>query len=1150
MKSEIESLKRTATRLWSEGQLSGEQGQKYLTRKASLMGLDDRAQAEVATYVEHLNEALDLLRTLSSSSEVSDFATQELEEFCSLTSLNDAKQEILSKFQRESIDTLTQKTIESVPRQAEEIIPRLKNEGGAKDHTTADNDDLGQAHSDQSPQSEIHGQGIWVDFIRTATTSIRDLQEKITNLDNAEELLRFNLENSIGNRLKNFESLISAELVRRGHLKNEAAYFNESSSFLLEKCHILNEAAQIIISKKHDVLSEIAIAQRENTRYVGSGSYGMIATAGVLNAVGGIFSGVGNWRRTQRLAKDLNQQALDTLQPHLEQVVEDYADTLSKFYDALSILGLERSSEMLRRMQDAHYVIDRVAHISDHGDRLKALGEVQQNYPFVDVDWLEAVCELVPFIPNETRKILDAAAPNYVGPSADIDLAHILIDSRLGLTPQPINISRVVRSECITLRVPNGPWPLPVGTIDRTTRTRIAVALLDEKINAELPPSDSEKTKILDIFKASDDRQTNIANHFISLLKNLSSGHWAEASVCIGVIRKDTNSGEGVDVLEDLFLSRALGGAPGTLAPYATTCAALGLEPKRIRRANGSDLLHVAMWRQIDLGSISEAKHLASLIPEGDIDIDSPPRARWLGSREVGNLPGPKSLNYLAHQLLAQDLPLQGAISNETLWAIFACSHLKPFNDYRLWSKLAIELFKAEGELNSSLASEIWLGIANKSDGLLRARALCRHIVVCGYHQNTHEKLIDQIIETGCKSEEISRWSDDSQLLIDFSSRRSDLLEEATNWVSRKLQNINAAAIELVNVVDPNEHRWNDAQREMICGLITTEQNEVRDFINGNQLLACWLDAKSYVLLFTTGVAYKILGSGEFGHLFIDEIDNTSPSGWINDYLKIQGESSEIEIPVEINGKAQRETFDHFSKYIMGIARVAQESFENDFDERWNVFQSSDWANLYAKSQKRSRYVIRFNISNQSILKDLDSLSSVQDTRIENQDPEEVKADARDKINGAWLELARANTAALDLGRTTTLYKREHFDERKIKEFLERARKRINDLPSLTQDAILVYYDETLTGIGDRGIAVCTFGIVWTVDGEGFCTWQELEDISISGLISKKISIKQSKGRQISMVTTQGNREAGLLVSFIKDIKEKHNDVASKINGQ
>lgn len=114
------------------------------------------------------------------------------------------------------------------------------------------------------------------------------------------------------------------------------------------------------------------------------------------------------------------------------------------------------------------------------------------------------------------------------------------------------------------------------------------------------------------------------------------------------------------------------------------------------------------------------------------------------------------------------------------------------------------------------------------------------------------------------------------------------------------------------------------------------------------------------------------------------------------------------------------------------------------------------------------------------------------------------------------------------------------FVDIKINSFIDAAKKHFKF--NLNADDILVYFDNTLFGLGSEGVAITTSHLIVTVDKLGVFPLSKIENISISGVMNKTISFYYIPERvTLNFTLTQSNEGAkdllNILSIYVKNIK-------------
>lgn len=87
----------------------------------------------------------------------------------------------------------------------------------------------------------------------------------------------------------------------------------------------------------------------------------------------------------------------------------------------------------------------------------------------------------------------------------------------------------------------------------------------------------------------------------------------------------------------------------------------------------------------------------------------------------------------------------------------------------------------------------------------------------------------------------------------------------------------------------------------------------------------------------------------------------------------------------------------------------------------------------------------------------------------------------------------------------------------------------------IQNSTVLCYFDETITGVGDQGVAVTAKNIFYRIGMLGqpdMININEINNVEISGLLNKTVTISGKCGKH-SFALSQGNTGAKMLVDFI-----------------
>ncbi|EFJ3312431.1 hypothetical protein G5I73_002530 [Escherichia coli] len=117
-------------------------------------------------------------------------------------------------------------------------------------------------------------------------------------------------------------------------------------------------------------------------------------------------------------------------------------------------------------------------------------------------------------------------------------------------------------------------------------------------------------------------------------------------------------------------------------------------------------------------------------------------------------------------------------------------------------------------------------------------------------------------------------------------------------------------------------------------------------------------------------------------------------------------------------------------------------------------------------------------------------------------------------------------------------YRYDALNNKKADNFIRRVAS-VGGLPSLRKEDILIYFDETLTGKGDRGVAI-TANAIYCLPGlfekeDAFSVpLEQVENVMISGMLNKRITLCLKNGTTRYITLTQSGAGAEKLFRTIK----------------
>jgi len=119
------------------------------------------------------------------------------------------------------------------------------------------------------------------------------------------------------------------------------------------------------------------------------------------------------------------------------------------------------------------------------------------------------------------------------------------------------------------------------------------------------------------------------------------------------------------------------------------------------------------------------------------------------------------------------------------------------------------------------------------------------------------------------------------------------------------------------------------------------------------------------------------------------------------------------------------------------------------------------------------------------------------------------------------------------------IYISPHIDQNKLSNFLHKIKQEFQiDIPA---NSVLVYFDETLLGSGDKGVALTSDKLLCYIplDFKGILALSNIESVGIKGLLGKTISITTSKRQHVKFTLTQGNKGAEVFADILNEYLSK-----------
>ncbi len=115
-------------------------------------------------------------------------------------------------------------------------------------------------------------------------------------------------------------------------------------------------------------------------------------------------------------------------------------------------------------------------------------------------------------------------------------------------------------------------------------------------------------------------------------------------------------------------------------------------------------------------------------------------------------------------------------------------------------------------------------------------------------------------------------------------------------------------------------------------------------------------------------------------------------------------------------------------------------------------------------------------------------------------------------------------------------YRYDNLDDKKVGNFI-RAVNKAGIFPALRKDEIIIYFDETVLGKGDRGVVLtddALYSLTGMFDKSFHVLFAEIKSVSFKDTLNKQIDVLLRNGEKHSMVLTQSNKGAEKIFELIQ----------------
>ena len=148
-----------------------------------------------------------------------------------------------------------------------------------------------------------------------------------------------------------------------------------------------------------------------------------------------------------------------------------------------------------------------------------------------------------------------------------------------------------------------------------------------------------------------------------------------------------------------------------------------------------------------------------------------------------------------------------------------------------------------------------------------------------------------------------------------------------------------------------------------------------------------------------------------------------------------------------------------------------------------------------------------------------------QEGEAEQSAAESQEDTAPDESTAEEGSIVRGIVANFQSDKNQSFYVKPAIPQDKLKAFCSKAQSKLG--AAVIEGEILAYFDETVFGVGDNGVAVTDTHLIVTTNDGGVFELDKIRDVSISGMLNKKINFTNVGSQQkYNFILTQGNKGA------------------------
>lgn len=1099
--------------LWTQGQYGSERATAYLRKKRELLGLEGDLSVEADMVVATLEEGLKYISQIAEPGQATDFAIQELKEYCSIKNCEGDFQTILDAF-----DAGVQ------PQAARAAAPAalpVEPSRSLVAHPPAERpDQLGGGSEGVPPEmgEDSNTNHFWVQYIDQANKLLKELAQAIGSLNSAEGLLRLDAPAACRRLLDQLAESVSAALVARGDYADPLPSLTLISGEFMARSLDFSAALKESVTKKRVQTEAFSGLNRGNgSHFYGAGAAGMVGAA-VANGMSSIFSSIGRHMESRQFDSTLDRQIWLSFEPALASMQEWLAEIVIAYYDVYAErTGGASFNAMHSARSESDYILKNLENIPP-AQRLDALRRALKLFPYRASEWLTLIGD-VRATTEERLKLLKLAERFYTGDPNALLLQQATLAYELGNWA-------LVRNVLATLdlsrpvQLPRFPgWLLDSLTIPAKAKICLLAGYLEHDLNDFFRVRMAAPEDLEGLFNAGDAVAT--AERLIALLNAWRRQNWDEVDALAGALVSVAPSGPPCELLLSIPFAKVREDAMASAQTAIDFLRGVGLEAVPVMpknwAGNGDEFKLARSLHHFIGGEYDKAR--AEIIDLNPIrtKIPIPTSLSWPFQEEIAKVRNPELAGLIYRAYLVGELHRCHRLDAPTASMLV---------------KLAEE-FGASEEAVTSVFRLIRLMEEESTEALLDiAQELIEHAESSATESFLCAVMLDCLTRLG-------REEDLRELALSAAGRGFTLGELQQNWDCSRF----AAAFEeqansvkeafrvhAFDKVEDLNQTWPNLIQKFSLGSLcksTVAADEILRRFNANtdgaaknlcptQVYAYWLSPMSLGLITLPGLYYINYKTQTWHWISWLHCGAVDESGLINTYLRIRTGSSKVEIPFDISGP-DRGNMDAICCIVDAFAHLWSSGREADVD--------------YGMQLDMDRFVD--NCAN---------LPVVRHTVVEVHCQEkEFSAALRSVSEQTSVSEAAEATALGPLAQAASGYATDaakkiwigpNLDPAKIKEFCKNLPKSV----VIRQGDIVAYYDDTLFGQGDDGILLTEKHLFYKTIATDMqmIPLADIQEMTVkTGFFGTTVDFKTSNGNVKFKMSSGSSKEAMLILQKI-----------------